>query len=118
MVDAPGEVVGGDDEGRGEPDDGLVGLLAEDAASFEGFADRARRHVFSSMPSQSPLPRTSFILRAADVLQAGEGVGAELRGAGAEVFVDQDLEGGAGDGAGERIAAVGAAVVAGAEDAA
>ncbi len=41
LVEAPGEVVAADDEGRSEADDGVVGFLAEDAAVFEGFAEGA-----------------------------------------------------------------------------
>lgn len=38
---------------------------------------------------------------------------AEAHGAGSEVLVDEDLEGGGGDGAAEGVAAVGAAMLAG-----
>ena len=91
-------------------------LLAEDAAVAQGLADGASRAVeLERKPKAATADGDK--MRAAHATEAGEGEGAEFGRASGEVFVDKDAEGGAGDGAGERVAAEGAAVIAGLEDA-
>ena len=115
LVDSPGEVVGRDHEGRGEADDGVVGLLAEEAAIFERFAEAAGGGIELDAKPEA-LATNLRDMRAADGLQTVERVGTELGGPGGEVLVDKHFERGTSNGAGERVASVGAAVVAGIED--
>ena len=116
MVEAPREVGLRDHERWGKADDVVVGLLAEDAAFFEGFAEGAGGGVELDADPEAFAADFGDV-RAAEIFEEVDRVVAEFGGAGGEVFVDDDAEGGAGDGAGERVAAEGAAMVAGVEDA-
>jgi hypothetical protein len=116
LVEGPGEVGLLNDEGRSQANNGVVGLFAEQAAVFEGLAERAGRAIeFDGQPEA--FAADGLDVRALDLLQAGEGVVAEGGGPGTEVFINDDFECSAGDGAGEGVAAEGAAVITGVEDA-
>src|SRR5216683_2799863 len=115
-IGGPEEIVLLDDEGRCEADDVVVRLLAEDALLHERFADGARRGV--QLDGDPEAAATDFAdVRADNLSEAVEEESAEFGGAFGEALFDEDLEGGAGDGAGHGVAAEGAAVVARAQDA-
>src|SRR5947209_7054732 len=91
-------------------------LLTQHTAALQFLAEWPGRPVELNADPQ-PLSADVDDVRAADTFQVSHGVCAKFGRALRQLFVDNDAERGAGDGARQRVTAEGAAVIAGTEDA-
>ena len=112
----PVNLIARDGQRRGNADYVVVRFFAEHAFFFQRFAVGTRGAMqFDADPQAAAAD--FFQGRATQRLQLSSEVGAQFSGALGQLLVDQHTQCGAGDGAGQRIAAERASVVAGVEHA-
>lgn len=95
--EGPVEFFARDDERRPDADDVIVGFLAEDSFVLEGFAIGASLAVEFDADPQA-FAANFFDGRTAERAKPGEEVGSEFGGALHHVFLDEDAQGGSGNG--------------------
>ena len=105
-----------DDQRRRNPNHTIMGFFAQDPFFLQRFAVGAGRTVELNSDPQ-PLAADFLKIGAAELLQQLEKVSAQLGGAFDQLFLHQHPQRGACHGAAQGIAAEGAAVVSGVEDA-
>src|SRR6185437_713991 len=111
-VKSPVNLLAGNDQRRRDADNAIVRLLAENSLLFQRLAIGPCRAVhLDADPEPSA---TNFAqVTATQGVQAIEKVSAQFRGALDHLLLDENAQRGTGHGAAQRIAAKGAAVVAG-----
>lgn len=119
LLHGPADLLVRDDEGRGQSDNLSMGFLGENSSRHQPLTERPGRTAFSLDldADEQALASHLFHVRGLDAAQALHEEPARAFSSVCQVFINDDIERGHADGAGQRVAAEGASVVAGCEDA-
>ncbi len=91
LIQSPGQISLFDDQRWRKSNDGVVGLLAEQTAILEGFAERPGGNIqFDGQPQA--FPSHGFYQGILHLLEASQRVFAERSGAAAQVLVHDDFQ--------------------------